>query len=88
MKTTILPTIFLLSVSCTSVSQEKTVAVPDSIITDTVPIRRITLLFAGDLMQHQTQINDARTSGGYSYSENFAVIKEEIQKADVAIANL
>ena len=44
--------------------------------------------FVGDLMQHQGQINAARTSTGYDYSTCFAYVKEEIKKADLSIANL
>lgn len=50
---------------------------------------RVTLLFVGDLMQHQAQINAARTSNGkYDYSPCFSLVKEQISKADLAIANL
>lgn len=50
---------------------------------------RITLLFAGDLMQHQAQIDAARTpQGGYDYSPCFSLVKEQIKQADIAIANL
>lgn len=51
--------------------------------------KRITLLFVGDLMQHQAQIDAARTAqGGYDYSACFAHVKEQISQADVAIGNL
>lgn len=50
---------------------------------------RITLLFAGDLMQHQGQIDAARQSDGtYDYAPCFQYVKDEISRADVAIANL
>ena len=49
---------------------------------------RITLLFVGDLMQHDTQIEAAKTSDGYDYSDCFRHVKEEIGKADLAIGNL
>ncbi|MBR3757746.1 MAG: CapA family protein [Bacteroidaceae bacterium] len=50
---------------------------------------RITLLFAGDLMQHQGQIDAARQSdGSYDYTPCFQYVKEEVSRADVAIANL
>lgn len=50
---------------------------------------RITLLFAGDLMQHQGQIDAARQmDGSYDYSPCFQYVKEEISSADIAIANL
>jgi len=48
----------------------------------------VTLIFGGDLMQHQPQINAARTSGGaYDYSDCFQLMKPEIERADLAIAN-
>ena len=49
---------------------------------------RITLLFVGDLMQHDTQIDAARIPGGYDYSDCFKHIGKEISDADVAIGNL
>ena len=49
---------------------------------------RITLLFVGDLMQHTEQIKAAKTSEGYDYSDCFKYVKEEISRADIAIANL
>ena len=49
---------------------------------------RITLLFAGDLMQHTEQIKAAKTPDGYDYSDCFKHVKEEISRADVAVANL
>lgn len=49
---------------------------------------KITLLFAGDLMQHQGQIDAARTEDGYDYSDCFQYVKEEISRADIAIGNL
>jgi len=48
----------------------------------------ITLLFAGDLMQHSQQIQMGRKANGtYDYSLCFKYMKEEIERADVAIAN-
>ena len=50
---------------------------------------RITLLFAGDLMQHQTQIDAARTPAGtYDYSPCFSLVREQISRADIAVGNL
>lgn len=49
---------------------------------------KITLLFAGDLMQHQAQIEAAQTKVGYDYSSCFEHVKKEIGEADLAIANL
>ena len=49
---------------------------------------RITLLFVGDLMQHDAQIKAAQTNKSYDYSDCFKHIKEEISQADIAIGNL
>lgn len=50
---------------------------------------RVTLLFVGDLMQHQAQIDAARRSdGGYDYSHCFSLVSERIREADIAIGNL
>ena len=48
----------------------------------------ITLLFAGDLMQHAGQISAAKTPNGYDYSSYFEALKNEISQADIAVANL
>ena len=51
--------------------------------------KRITLLFAGDLMQHQAQIDAARnSSGGYDYGDCFTAVQPLVSEADLAIANL
>ena len=53
------------------------------------PIQQVNLLFAGDIMQHKTQLNMARQSNGeYSFSYYFRHIKETIKSADISIANL
>lgn len=50
---------------------------------------RISLLFAGDLMQHESQLKAARTADGkYSYSPCYNHIRKEVSSADIAIANL
>ena len=57
--------------------------------TATWPVgRHLSLLIAGDLMQHMPQIKSARQSdGSYNYEECFSGIKAEVERADVAIAN-
>ena len=49
--------------------------------------RQVTLLFAGDLMQHDGQIKAARTADGYDYTDVFARVKPEISRYDIAVAN-
>lgn len=47
------------------------------------------IVFAGDAMQHQAQLDAARTSDGlYDYSECFSEIAPFIQGADYAVVNL
>ena len=57
--------------------------------TATWPVgRHLSLLIAGDLMQHMPQIKSARQSdGSYDYEECFSGIKAEVERADIAIAN-
>lgn len=85
--------ILFLSLSCTSRSQARgdsiaqadTLSLADSFSSSDT----LRLLFVGDLMQHQSQINTARTAkGGYDYSSCFEYVKEEISSADFSIANL
>lgn len=94
MRHTLFLIIMLLSLSCTSRSQAKrdsidtTLADSLSAIDSILPADTLRLLFVGDLMQHQGQINAARTAKGYDYSTCFEYVKEEINRADLAIANL
>jgi len=50
----------------------------------------VNLLFMGDVMGHDTQINSARdkTTGEYDYNSCFKYIESYMKAADVAIANL
>lgn len=53
------------------------------------PVQKINLLFAGDIMQHETQLKAARTGKGtYSFSDNYRHVKSTICAADLAIGNL
>lgn len=53
------------------------------------PIHQLDLLFAGDIMQHETQLNMARQENGtYSFSYCFRHIKEFVKSHDISIANL
>ena len=88
MKKLLVSLLLVTQFSCIGKAQENTIAIQipttDSLKTDT-----LSLLFVGDLMQHQGQINAARTTeGGYDYSSYFEYVKEEISRADFAIANL
>jgi len=48
----------------------------------------VTLLFAGDAMQHQNQLDNAYRNGTYDYSSYFPCLAEIVSCADVAIVNL
>jgi poly-gamma-glutamate synthesis protein (capsule biosynthesis protein) len=50
--------------------------------------QEVTLLFAGDAMQHQVQLNNAFREGKYDYSSYFQYVQKEIGQADIAIVNL
>lgn len=55
----------------------------------TFPFARFSLLFAGDLMQHQSQLDAARCPDGtYSYSPCYDYIRKDVSDADIAVANL
>ena len=85
MRQTIPLALLFFFISCCSTAQEQ--VVPES--TDTIPPAKITLLFVGDLMQHQAQLDAARTDkGSYDYSPCFSLVKEQISGADIAIGNL
>lgn len=49
---------------------------------------RLKLVFAGDIMGHDSQIAASRTADGYSYDTCFSVLEPYIKDADIAIANL
>lgn len=72
MKKYILFFLFFTSISIASFAQKQTVR----------------LLFAGDAMQHQSQIDAAKTKDGYDYSSYFIQIEDQIKSADIAIVNL
>lgn len=47
------------------------------------------IIFAGDIMGHGPQIAAARTAGGgYDYEPSFRYVRDYIQSADLAVANL
>ena len=76
--------------SCTASQpkeEEKPSTTPTEAVTDTIPTT-LSLLFVGDLMQHQSQIDAATRPGGFDYSASFRHVAEEIGKADIAVANL
>ena len=49
----------------------------------------LTILVAGDMMMHANQIQNAHRGGqDYDFSSYFHLIQEDIEKADIAIANM
>lgn len=63
--------LFLFSIGQFAVSQE----------------RKVSLLFAGDAMQHLPQVYSAKTENGYNYDACFHLIKDNIASADIACVN-
>ena len=53
-----------------------------------IPATEVSLLFAGDAMQHKAQIQSAKQGEAYDYSPCFADITHEIASADYAVVNL
>ena len=50
--------------------------------------QQVRLLFVGDLMQHQAQIDAAlQADSSYAYDHCFSLVKDDIQRADLAIGN-
>ena len=48
----------------------------------------LNLTFMGDVMMHQTQINNAKTADGYQLDEYFTYIRSRLSAADITVANL
>ncbi len=48
---------------------------------------RVTLLFAGDLMAHEAQLDAARRGKGYDFKPSFAAVKDIVGACDIAVAN-
>ncbi len=60
-----------------------------SLATVLFPAPEATLVFAGDAMQHQAQIDAGRQSdGSYDYSSSFKALSQYISEADYAVVNL
>lgn len=72
---------------CSGVAKGNSDSADSIIIEEKIETKKLTLVFAGDLMQHMPQINSARVDGGYDYTECFAHIKSKIDYADVAVGN-
>ena len=78
-----LATLLIIALSSPSLIAQHTAAP-----TTTAPATsQLSLLFAGDFMQHLTQIEAAQTDSGYSYDDCWQYVRDEITRADVAIGN-
>ncbi|MCR4854185.1 MAG: CapA family protein [Prevotella sp.] len=87
-KTLALLTFCALTLSCTGNSPLRGGHADDADSASAPKEQHLSLLIAGDLMQHEPQIRAARRADGtYNYDECFARVKPEIERADVAIAN-
>ena len=62
----------------------------DTVEVDTLTKEKLVLVFAGDIMGHDTQIDGAYidSSNSYNYEPTFRYIKDYIESADIAIGNL
>lgn len=78
------------SMACTShPTPPEAPAIEEDTLTIPAPPQTITLFFAGDLMQHQPQFEAARCKdGSFDYTGCFDEVRDQIEAADVAIANL
>ena len=86
MKKILLLFVVALMFSCNSKSQESPNSNADAQPQDSDT--KVTLLFIGDMMQHQGQINAAHQSDGSYVYHCFDKVKPIIESADIAIANL
>ena len=78
----------LAATACHAETKGNTQAADTIVVAEQPKSDTLTLLFAGDLMQHGPQIKAAlQADGTYNYDETFARVKGEIERADVAIGN-
>ncbi len=73
-------------VSCENSTKKNSVSETEE--QDTTRVDSLSILVAGDLMQHQNQITTAFNGKSYNYDECFALVKPIISDADIAIGNL
>ncbi len=59
-----------------------------SLVTALLSDQKAEIVFAGDAMMHQSQIDDARSGKNYDYSDYFRDVKGFVDSADYAIVNL
>ena len=82
-------TLFLALLSCQNPTRATGGTADETNAANADTFHQVTLLFAGDLMQHQGQINAAKMPNGtFDYNDCFALVKDEVSRHDIAIANL
>lgn len=87
----ILPLMLCMALACSNTQPQTTEpqTEPDTLQSEPAEPQTLTLLFAGDLMQHKPQFQAAlQKDGTYDYSGCFDAVQPLIEAADVAIANL
>ncbi|MCR4603738.1 MAG: CapA family protein [Prevotella sp.] len=87
---TLLCSLYMQATACHLERKDAAITAQDTVVETTIlpEEHHLSLLFAGDLMQHGPQIKAARQADGtYDYTETFARVKDEIQRADIAIGN-
>lgn len=78
----------IVTLASSSCRAERTRENTDSNTIQQAEEHHLSLLIAGDLMQHGPQIKAAlQKDGSYNYDECFARIRPEVERADVAIGN-
>ena len=78
----------IITLASSSCRAERPKSTTENIAVQQVEEHHLSLLIAGDLMQHGPQINAAlQKDGSYNYDECFARIRNEVERADVAIGN-
>ncbi|MBQ8656294.1 MAG: CapA family protein [Prevotella sp.] len=76
------------ALSCNLTGEGRQQGEPEDSTTVNAEPQQLSLLIAGDLMQHEPQIKKAlQPDGTYNYDECFARVRPEIERADIAIAN-
>jgi len=50
--------------------------------------KNISIIFAGDIMGHDSQIESARAGDSFDYDTCFSLVRPYLEEADIAIANL
>lgn len=63
-------------------------AVAEAVVVDPVPLRKIRIVFVGDVMMHTPQVAKAYTGSNYDFTQTFKYVKPIFGGADLVVANL